>query len=283
MTPTAGPAAATCLALVRSPWTFAALAALVAMGGVGVVERLWPARQRRPARDGANLMVWALGLGGQALLHPAIGGAATLAVNALGGGWIVLPSRGPGLIVGAAVYVVAMDLGEYLFHRAQHAVPVLWTMHSLHHSDTAFDSTTTVRHFWAEPVLKALTVWLAVGLAFRASGQIVAVYALASYWNYVVHSNTRLDFGRASWALNAPAYHRLHHSASPEHFGVNFAALLPIFDLISGTYRPARPGERPATGLGAGQEALTPWSALAWPARRWLRRPAERATPAPTP
>jgi sterol desaturase/sphingolipid hydroxylase (fatty acid hydroxylase superfamily) len=32
-------------------------------------------------------------------------------------------------------FFLVVDLGEYLFHRAQHAIPLLWALHSLHHSD----------------------------------------------------------------------------------------------------------------------------------------------------
>lgn len=165
-----------------------------------------------------------------------LGGLTTFAVNAVGGGIIALPSSGWGLLIGIIAYVVVMDLGEYLFHRAQHAIPWMWAMHSLHHSDTVYDSTTTVRHFWLDPLLKTVTIWLAVGLLFKASPVILVVYALLGYYNFLTHSNVKLGFGKAWWVWNSPQYHRIHHSASSEHFDVNFAALLPIFDLIAGSY-----------------------------------------------
>jgi sterol desaturase/sphingolipid hydroxylase (fatty acid hydroxylase superfamily) len=148
-------------------------------------------------------------------------------------------------------------------------------MHSLHHSDPAFGATTTMRHFWLDPLLKTLTIWLAVGLLFKAGPAIVGVYALASYYNFWVHSNVRVGYGAAGWLLNSPQYHRLHHSASPEHFNCNYAALLPIFDLISGAYRRPTPGEYPATGLDDGARPHGLIQAVLWPLRQ------QRATPAP--
>ncbi len=124
-----------------------------------------------------------------------------------------------------------------------------------------------MRHFWLDPLLKSVTVWLAVGLLFKAPAPIGLIYGLLTFYNFVIHSNTRLDLGRWSLLLNAPGYHRLHHSASPEHFDVNFAALLPIFDVLSGTYRPARPGERPATGLDTGERPTTAAEVALWPVR----------------
>ena len=72
-----------------------------------------------------------------AVLYPLSLGLTTLTVNALGGGLIELPTSGAGLAVAIPCYALAMDGGEYLFHRAQHRIPLLWAMHSLHHSDPA--------------------------------------------------------------------------------------------------------------------------------------------------
>ena len=246
-------------------------------------ERLWPAQPKRPAGDRINLFVWLVYMAAQFGLGPAFGGLVTLAVNAAGGGLIVLPSSGWGLAVGAVIYLAAMDLAEYAFHRAQHAIPALWAMHSLHHSDPHFDSTTSARHFWAEPVIKSLTVWLVVGMLLKASPAIVAIYAAATYYNVLIHSNTRLDLGRAWWLVNTPAYHRLHHSASPEHWNCNFAALLPVYDLIFGGWRRPGPGERPRTGLDTGEAPTGPLEAALWPLRYARLRRAAQISPASAP
>ena len=262
--------------------------ALVVTGPVWVMllvrmvpERLWPASEPRPQRDRLNLFVWLAYMLAQFSAGPAFGGLITVAVNAAGGGLIVLPSSGWGLVLAAAIYLLAMDLAEYAFHRAQHAIPALWAMHSLHHSDPHFDSTTSARHFWAEPVIKSLTVWLAVGVLFKVSPAIVAIYAAATYYNVLIHSNTRLDLGRFNWVVNTPAYHRLHHSALPEHWDCNFAALLPIYDVIFGGYRPPRPGERPPTGLDTGERPRKALEAALWPLgyARQRRRAAAQAAP----
>jgi len=39
-----------------------------------------------------------------------------------------------------------LDLMRYLVHRCEHAVPLLWRFHALHHSDPDVDVTTAVRH-----------------------------------------------------------------------------------------------------------------------------------------
>lgn len=236
------------------------------------VERAWPAHLRRERLHGVSLAAW-LGLFfGQVLATATLGGLTTLVINRAGSGLIALPVRGLGWWAGLAAYFLAMDLGEYLFHRAQHKIPWLWEMHSLHHSDRAYDSMTAARHFWAEPAIKTVTIWLAVGLLLKTPPSVVAVYIVVSYYHYIVHSNLRLDFGQWSWLLNGPDYHRLHHSQAEAHFDVNFASLFPIFDLISGAYLRSRPGERVQTGLDTGDEPQSVAEALVWPARGLLRR-----------
>jgi sterol desaturase/sphingolipid hydroxylase (fatty acid hydroxylase superfamily) len=85
-----------------------------------------------------------------------------------------------------------------------------------------------------------------------------------------------LDFGRFAWLLNAPSYHRLHHSSSPEHFNCNYAASLPLYDVLCGTYRPARPGQWSAVGLADRGDAKDFFDLLFWPMRGPLRAPARR-------
>ncbi len=243
---------------------FVALA--VVLGACLVAETFTPDR-RRPAGRGLNLGVWLVSMLISAVSAGSVGALATLAVNAAGGGWIVLPSQGWGLAAGCLIYLAAMDLGEYLFHRAQHAIPALWAMHSLHHSDPDLGVTTTVRHFWLDPLIKTLTIWLAVGLIFKASPVIAGVYAAATYYNFWTHSNVRIGYGRWSWLLNSPQYHRMHHSALPEHFDCNYAALLPIYDLVGGSYRRPRPDEYPPTGLDTDERPHSFVQAVIWPLR----------------
>lgn len=189
-------------------------------------------------------------------------------VNRLGGGLFDL--RGLPWFVGGAIYLVAMDLGEYAFHRAQHAVPWMWAMHSLHHGDRALNVTSTNRHFWLEPMIKSVTVWLVPALLFKVSGAMLALYFVASFNNFLTHANLRAGFGRLSWLWNSPQYHRLHHSREERHFNANFAAILPIFDVITGAYRRPAAGEFPDTGLD--DYAKGPLEMMIWPVRGLFRR-----------
>jgi sterol desaturase/sphingolipid hydroxylase (fatty acid hydroxylase superfamily) len=160
------------------------------------------------------------------------------------------------------LYAVVWDLGEYLYHRAQHRIPLLWAMHSLHHSDPAMSALTTQRHFWGDQLIKSVTVWFAASLVIAPTPAIVSLYLVLSLWNFAVHSSVPFHFGRWSWLLNSSAYHRRHHSRLPEHYDSNFAALFPIWDVIAGSYH--RPdGSYPATGLDEAPQSFA--EVIAWP------------------
>jgi sterol desaturase/sphingolipid hydroxylase (fatty acid hydroxylase superfamily) len=195
-----------------------------------------------------------------------------LTVAWAGGGLIVLPSSGWGLLLGVAAYLLAMDCAEYAFHRAQHRIPALWAMHSLHHSDPAMNVSTTLRHFWAENLIKAGSVYLVVALVLRVNPMVSGLYTLIAMSNFFFHMNLRVGFGRFSFIFNSPQYHRIHHSLELAHRDRNFAAILPIFDVMFGGYYRPHPGEYPRTGLYDADQPSGLVEAVLWPARGLVRR-----------
>lgn len=232
-------------------------------------ERLWPASSTQRGEWLTNATALVLTLASQTVIAGLVAIYVTRLVNGLGGGFIDLRRLGWG--VGALIFILAMDFGEYIFHRAQHAIPWLWAMHSLHHSDSATNVTTAQRHYWLEPAIKAVSIWPAAALAFKVDGGILASYAVATTYNLLSHANVPLGFGPLSWLINSPRYHRLHHSREARHHNANFAALFPIFDLMAGSYfRPER-DVVPATGLDVRVER--PFDLITWPVRGLLRRP----------
>lgn len=236
----------------------ALLCVIFAMVVISALERVWPAR-REASSPWINMGAAVTNRLAQILLLPLVAiGASRLSLT-----WS-LPSLHADawpLWASLPVYVLAMDLGEYAFHRAQHAIPFLWRMHALHHSDPCMGALTTERHFWAEPILKAVTIWPAAAALVAPGAKDVAIYTLMTAYHVFVHANLPVNFGRFSWVLNSPAYHRVHHSREPADSGVNFSALFPIFDVILGSYR--RPRHTPRTGLEREPRGLG--EVLTWP------------------
>jgi sterol desaturase/sphingolipid hydroxylase (fatty acid hydroxylase superfamily) len=223
-----------------------------------LLEGRFPAR-RDPGQRLLNLGIMIARLIPAVLLAPLVSAAVVEAARRGGLPSVTSAAWPPALATVA--YILAIDFCECMFHRTQHAVPFLWRMHSLHHSDPCMNATTTERHWWGDSLIKALTIWPAAAILFRPSATTLTVYALLSFYHYFSHANLRVSFGRLSWVLNSPAYHRIHHSSDPAHHGANFASLFPIFDVIFGSYRPG--AMFPPTGLDRRPETLV--QALVWP------------------
>ena len=62
------------------------------------------------------------------------------------------------------------------------------------------------------------------------------------------HSAIRVQLPWLDRLLVTPQVHRLHHAIKPEHHNRNFADVLPIFDIVFGTYQKPGREEFPSTG-----------------------------------
>jgi len=214
-----------------------------------VLERL----ARAPSTDWLiNLAAWGISL--------VAGISVVQLVKGWQGGSLIDGAQLPGWLA-VALFILVSDLAEYVFHRLQHKVPLLWAMHSLHHSDPEMSVLTTTRHFWAEPLFKTITVWSVAAMIITPTPAAIAVYATLSLWNFLTHSRLKIYLGRWSWLINSPAYYRRHHSSQPAHFNSNFAALLPIWDVIAGSYH--LPDGFPPTGLKVQPRSVS--QLLLWP------------------
>ncbi|HVC51837.1 MAG TPA: sterol desaturase family protein [Stellaceae bacterium] len=154
------------------------------------------------------------------------------------------------------VYVVILDFGEYWRHRLQHRLPWWWALHSLHHDQRQMTLWSDDRNHVLDDVLAATwsgTVAMLIGVT---PGEFPLVMILFRLVESLSHTNTRIGFGRVGGALLVgPQYHRLHHSiehAEPPFGrtqGCNFGVILPVWDLLFGTWRHA--ASFPPTGVAA--------------------------------
>jgi sterol desaturase/sphingolipid hydroxylase (fatty acid hydroxylase superfamily) len=195
-------------------------------------------------------------------------------VNSAGGGFIRVP--GSGWLVGPGVIAVLLltDLLEYWYHRAQHRLPLLWRLHSLHHSEEHFNSTTAARQCWLDGVVRVLVIFPAVGIVFRADPVVILIARLLIITNNVhAHMSMHRSWGRLWWLLNSPQYHRCHHSLAADCIDRNLAPMFPFWDVLFGTCHRPRPEEYGATGLNP---ALRPTllGAILWPLPTFGRKQA---------
>ena len=151
--------------------------------------------------------------------------------------------------------IVVFEFVAYWFHRALHAVPWLWRIHAVHHSDTELDVTTTYRNHPLELLVNApLTIPIILLLGFPVA-VVVAYQLIKTTVSVVAHSNIRLPSVAdrvLRFVIVTPDFHRLHHCSERRFTDSNFCAAFPIFDYMFGTAR-SRPYSDQATmelGLG---------------------------------
>jgi len=252
---------------------FPILIMLVIFGGGALLEHALPAEFDQPARNARfNLLYGVVSAGLRFGLTPVLGVLVTILINGLGGGWITLPGQGTALLGSTILYVLVIDFLEFAFHRAQHAVPFLWAMHSFHHSDRAVNVSTAARNYWLELPIKILFVYPVAATLFRVPPAVLAIYAGTTVWHSVNHLNIRWRLPIPWFVLNNPQFHRIHHSILPEHRDKNFSPYFPIWDVIGGTAHAPNPDEYPPTGLDEEPAAITFADAILWPWRRRLRK-----------
>jgi Sterol desaturase len=136
--------------------------------------------------------------------------------------------------------LLLLDLAIYLQHVLFHAVPGLWRLHRMHHTDLEFDVTTGAR-FHPLEILLSLVIKLGVIVALGAPALAVLIFEVVlnatSMFNHGnVRMPRRLD-GLLRWFVVTPDMHRVHHSWYPHETNSNFGFNLPWWDRLFGTYR----------------------------------------------
>ena len=110
------------------------------------------------------------------------------------------------------VYLVILDLGEYLYHRASHHWNWWWQLHALHHSQKYMTVWTDNRnHFLDDLGHSAVFAALAlmIGVEPIQFLWIIAVGQLVQSWQ---HGNLNFDHGWLKYWIISPKFHRYHHA-----------------------------------------------------------------------
>ncbi len=138
-----------------------------------------------------------------------------------------------------ATYVLAfvlLDFVYYVQHRLEHAVPVLWAIHAVHHQSRDYNISVSFR----------VGVLASVSTAFfhalvALAGVSPKVYAIVSTVHAVLlfglHARTKFLFGPGR-VFNAPVFHRVHHGAESMYVDKNFGGVFLLFDRLFGTFAP---------------------------------------------
>jgi sterol desaturase/sphingolipid hydroxylase (fatty acid hydroxylase superfamily) len=136
------------------------------------------------------------------------------------------------------IILLLMDFINYWVHRGFHRVPVLWRIHSVHHTDTEIDVTTSHRHHPIEPMLTVL-ILTPILMLVGAPAIVIVIYSLLhSLSSSFSHSNIvlpkKLDSVLRLFIIT-PDFHRMHHSSDKQYTDSNYSTLLSFYDYLFGT------------------------------------------------
>jgi len=208
------------------------------------LELLFPARRRRILRRGFwsdigyyflnNYLAPILMIPPIALLGWALHFLVPAQVYAFSGSLPLWVRVGAGLVLGEATY--------YWSHRWMHETPFLWRFHAVHHAPEEVDWLTSTHahpldiafgHFFGLIPLYALGLTQSAGESTDLAPLIFVI--VGRIWGFFIHANLNWRFGWLERMISTPAFHHWHHTRS-DHVDRNYSTLLPIMDIVFGTY-----------------------------------------------
>ena len=159
--------------------------------------------------------------------------------------------------------VLLANLGSYTAHRLAHTIPFLWRLHAIHHSIEEMDWLAAARvHPLDQAIERTFTIipLFVCGFTKATLGGYVVFAAIQAIF---VHANIRVHIGPLRWIIGTPEFHHWHHSNHPEAYNKNFAAGMPLIDLVFGTAH--IPGKMPERYGISEAVPKTWWSQMRWP------------------
>lgn len=253
---------------------------LICFAGVLSLMTTWewlaPRRQqeiKRLRRWPNNLLLVVINSAVVRVAFPITAVAAATVANENGYGllnWVDWPTA-----VKVIIGFVLFDLVIYTQHVVFHAVPLLWRLHSVHHADLEYDTTTGIRFHTIEIVLSFA---LKLGFVFLVGPPALAVLI----FEIVLNGTSLFNHGNVSLppaidrairlVLVTPDMHRVHHSVIRQEADSNYGFNLPWWDYLFGTYRaqPEAGHDKMTIGLAAERDesrVVGIWALLCLPFR----------------
>jgi sterol desaturase/sphingolipid hydroxylase (fatty acid hydroxylase superfamily) len=221
----------------------------LAIGAALLLQRLSP-HSRQPGSTRVNGGLWLT----NALITGTICGACVCAAAQ----WAAARQTGVFYATAAPAWlavplsILFLDLVSYAWHRANHVVPFLWRWHQVHHSDTSFTVTTSLRFHPGELVL-SLPLRLAAVVLLGVPVFAVVVFEVAfTLANSLEHGDIDLPHGfekSVQRIFVTAALHRWHHTVVTPDRDRNFGTIFSFWDRIFRSYAASDSRTRVKTGL----------------------------------
>src|SRR5947209_11586820 len=144
-----------------------------------------------------------------------------------------------------------MSLALYALHCAMHKVPLLWSIHRVHHSVEALVLPAILHTHPIEDLL--VGTWMAFVGGMVGGGTlyltgvdsihptVIGIFAAYGTWEVITgifeHAHVPLSFGWLNRIFYGPVLHQIHHSAELRHRDKNLGNMFPlsIWDWMFGT------------------------------------------------
>lgn len=135
--------------------------------------------------------------------------------------------------------LLLLDAWLYLWHRANHAIPVLWRFHRMHHADKDMDVTTATRFHLGEHLGASVLRLALIPLLGFETLHLLIYETLVVAATMFHHAN--ISLGRTdAWLrgiIVTPFMHKVHHSRWRPETDSNFSTLFSCWDRLAGTFR----------------------------------------------
>lgn len=138
-----------------------------------------------------------------------------------------------------AAALLLLDGWMYVWHRANHEVPLLWRFHRMHHSDDHMDVTTATRFHLGEHVGAATLRLGLIPLLGLGMWHIVIYEMLVLAVTQFHHAD--ISLGRWDrWlrlVIVTPDMHKVHHSDRRAETNSNYSTVLSLWDRLARSLR----------------------------------------------
>ena len=149
--------------------------------------------------------------------------------------------------------LLLIDCWQYIWHRANHVLPLLWKFHQVHHSDKEMDASTALRFhpieiLYSNAIRIAIIPIAGIQLEHLILYEIILLPVILFH-----HSNIKLNetIDRAlRTIIVTPHMHRLHHSDIQTETDSNYSNIFSIWDRLFNSYTMRPIEERFHLGLG---------------------------------
>ena len=142
-------------------------------------------------------------------------------------------------IITFLIAILLIDCWQYIWHRANHVIPILWRFHQVHHSDTEMDASTALRFHPIEIIYSniariAIIPILGIQLEHLIAYEIILLPIILFHHSNIKLSN-RLDT-LMRIILVTPHMHRLHHSDISNETDSNYSSVFSVWDRVFSSF-----------------------------------------------